>query len=293
MPMRFYRGYAWQRVILERFTEPMHLNAISLLVKLFGSFRAKVTFDLTPRRAYAYGVLEAAERARALGLKCITVAEFGVASGGGLLAMCQLARQAKKETGVDFQIVGFDTGTGLPPPADYRDHPDLFQHGDYSMPDQGRLRKSLPPNAHLALGQIADTAAEFTEELDPTSPLAFIAVDVDYYSSAKDVLNVMEHKDPRKYLPLSLVYFDDIQDPRCNSWCGELLAISEFNGTHPMRKIERHRFLRTRRIIKSAAWIDQMYNFHVLDHPFRRSSNKSRGNIQVANPYLGIGRVDH
>jgi hypothetical protein len=291
--MRFYKGYGWQRTILERSAEPMHLNAVSLLIKVFGSFRAKVAFDLTPRRAYAFGILEAAERARALGLKCVTVAEFGVASGGGLLAMCQFARQVKKETGVDFQIVGFDTGTGLPPPADYRDHPDLFQDGDYPMPDHGRLRKSLPPNAHLILGQIADTAAAFTEEVDPTSPLAFVAVDVDYYSSAKDVLNVLEHEDPRKYLPLSLVYFDDIQDPRCNSWCGELLAISEFNETHSLRKIERDRFLRTRRIMKGAAWIDQMYNFHVLDHPLRRSSNTSRGKIQLANPYLGIGRVEH
>jgi hypothetical protein len=86
--------------------------------------------------------LEAAERARSLGLKRVTIAEFGVASGGGLLAMCQFARQATKETGVDFQIVGFDTCTGLPPPVDYRNHRDLFQHGDYPMPDHGRLKES-------------------------------------------------------------------------------------------------------------------------------------------------------
>ena len=109
----------------------------------------------------------------------------------------------------------------------------------------------------------------------------------------QDVLSVLEHEDPRKYLPLSLVYFDDIRDPRCNSWCGELLAINEFNETHLLRKIERDRFLRTRRIMKGAGWIDQMYNFHVLDHPLRRSSNTSRGKIHLANPYLGIGRVHH
>jgi hypothetical protein len=45
--------------------------------------------------------------------------------------------------------------------------------------------------------------------------------------------------------------------------------------------------------MKGAGWINQMYNFHVLDHPLRHSSNTSRGKIQLANPYLGIARVDH
>src|SRR2546427_1003344 len=124
--MRFYKGYGYQRIIYERLTEPLHLNIASVFVKLFGSFSAKAAFDVTERRSYAYGILETARIAKRRGLKRITVAEFGVASGAGLLAMCRLAKQATALTGVQFNIVGFDSGTGLPPPANYRDHPDLW-----------------------------------------------------------------------------------------------------------------------------------------------------------------------
>jgi hypothetical protein len=51
-------------------------------------------------------------------------AEFGVANGAGLLNMCEIAARVTRETGVGFRIVGFDAGTGLPQPIDYRDHPE-------------------------------------------------------------------------------------------------------------------------------------------------------------------------
>jgi hypothetical protein len=28
-------------------------------------------------------------------------------------------------------VVGFDSGVGMPPPLDYRDHPDLYQQGTF------------------------------------------------------------------------------------------------------------------------------------------------------------------
>ena len=45
--------------------------------------------------------------------------------------------------------------------------------------------------------------------LSARSPLGFAVIDVDYYSSAKDCLNVFL-AEADKYLPWTLVYLDDI-----------------------------------------------------------------------------------
>ncbi len=290
--MRFYKGYGYQRIIYERLSEPLHLNIASVFVKLFGSFSAKVAFDVTERRSYAYGILETAWIAKRRGLKSVTVAEFGVASGGGLLAMCRFAEQATALTGVRFNIVGFDGGTGLPPPVDYRDHPDLWLTGDYQMPDRQNLLRLLPPNARIIFGPIAHTARDFINCLSPEAPLGFVSIDVDYYSSAKDCLEAFRHRDPARYLPITIVYFDDIYDRSVCAWTGELLAIREFNDSEPMRKLEVDRFLRARRLFKNASWIDQIYLLHVLDHPVMQSGERRTINIQLANKHLGIERLD-
>ena len=133
----------WRKVALERLTEPLHLNAVSLLVALCGSFRAKVGFDLVVRPQYAFSILHAADLARACGQQRITVIEFGVASGDGLLNMCRIAASVMKATGVDIEVVGFDTGRGMPPPVDYRDHPEVFSAGDFQMHDPAALRGCL------------------------------------------------------------------------------------------------------------------------------------------------------
>ena len=106
--------------------------------------------------------------------------------------------------------------------------------------------------------------------------MGFAAVDVDYYSSAKDALKLLTDANPEKYLPLTLLYLDDITDEFQNQWCGELLAIEEFNNSHQWRKIERDRFLKSRRIFKNARWLDQIFLLHVLDHPCVQTKSPSR-----------------
>ncbi len=59
-----------------------------------------------------------------------------------------------------------------------------------------------------------------------------------------------------------------------NNYCGELLAVNEFNVENPLRKIERHAFFENSRIFRRALWLKQIFFFHVLDHP-------SRSRIQV------------
>ena len=48
----------------ERLSEPLHLNAISAFVALFGSFRRKVEYDLVLRPQNAFGILKAADSAK-------------------------------------------------------------------------------------------------------------------------------------------------------------------------------------------------------------------------------------
>src|SRR5690348_9762896 len=115
------RAHVWRRIFYERLSEPIHLNAISLFVAAFGSYRTKIDFDLIPRQHYAYGVLRAAELAAKSGLKAVTIVEFGVAEGTGLMNLCRISRKVSAITGIEFEIVGFDSGVGMPPPQDYRD----------------------------------------------------------------------------------------------------------------------------------------------------------------------------
>src|SRR6266404_6525062 len=94
-------------------------------VRRQGDFRTRERYGLISRPNYLYGMLRASDLAKYFGHKCVTVVEFGVASGAGLLNMVSLAPQISEESGIDFRIVGFDTGRGLPPVHGYKDHPEL------------------------------------------------------------------------------------------------------------------------------------------------------------------------
>jgi len=275
----------FRRILYERLTEPLHLNVLSLFVALFGSFRQKIEFDLIIRQQNAFCLLKAAEFARWKKLHSVTVIEFGVASGAGLLNICHIAKQVTKETGVHFNIFGFDTGLGLPPPRDYRDQPEIFSEGSYPMLDYDKLLKTLPSNAKLVIGNVEKTIPEFLKEVSEESPIGFIAIDVDYYWSAKECLKILQDENPKKYLPMTLTYLDDIGSVTSNPWVGELLAVNEFNAENECRKIHPYTFLRTQRIFKQTRWIDQIFVMHTLDHEWRGVKNQSE-KVIADNPYL-------
>jgi hypothetical protein len=276
--------YIWQRIFYERLSEPLHLNLLSLGVALFGGFRMKVAHDLVIRHNHAYAILAAADLARELGLKRVTLLEFGVAAGAGLLNMCAIGARATRETGVEFEVVGFDTGRGMPPPHSYKDHPEIYQQGDFPM-DEAALRSRLPENARLVLGELKDTVPAFLRTVRDEAPIGFISIDVDYYSSTVDALKVCEGR-PAQYLPRTQVYLDDLEHPSHNSWCGERAAVLEFNDAHPLRKIEQHAFLRGYRLFRNARWIDHMFTLHVLDHASRATLVQPREATVLTNPYI-------
>lgn len=279
----------WKRILVERLTEPLHLNLLSLPVLALGTTRAKIAFDLLVRQQHAYGLLRAADQAKARGLGRVTVIELGVGSGTGLLNLCDLGQRVTRATGVEFEVFGFDTGRGMPPPRDYRDHPELYREGYFPM-DQCRLAARLPANARLVFGSLAETVPAFVESaLGESAPLGFATLDVDYYCSSKDALRLFLGR-PACYLPVVPIYVDDLHHDSHNPFCGELLAISEFNAEHTLRKISPDRFLPFHRVIKHAEWLAHMHKLDVLDHPERNRLEQPEAVIVHRNPYLdGVG----
>jgi hypothetical protein len=274
----------WKRIFNERLTEPLHLNALSALVAVFGTFRQRVAFDLIIRQYYAFAILKAADLARAAGLGRLTIVEFGVGPGAGLMNMCLISEKVSSVTGVDIKVFGFDTGAGMPPPRDYRDHPDMYQAGEFPL-DVERLRRKLPPNGQLVLGNVSDTVPRFlAEHVTDDRPIGFVDLDVDYYSSSVDALKLLQG-DARCYLPVTLLYVDDIHHDGHNPFAGELLAIREFNERSPFRKICRPEFLENQRVFRRAAWLKHIFYLHVMDHP-TRSVVAKRARRTLTNPYL-------
>jgi len=275
---------AWQRLFYERLTEPMHLNAISAVVAVVGSFRLKVQYDLIIRPQAAFGILRAADRAKENALSSVSVLEFGVAAGYGLVNMCLIAQKVTAATGVEVKVYGFDTGKGMPAPRDYRDHPDLYKEGDFPS-DLQALRGILPANGTLVIGELSETVPHFLKtQLSSDSPIGYTSVDVDYYSSTVDALKIFLGS-PRLYLPTVSIYLDDIHFEVHNPFAGELLAVNEFNATHALRKINQHNFLEVSRVFHRSEWLKHMFLLQVMDHPARATINKGAPNF-IENPYL-------
>jgi hypothetical protein len=234
-----------------------------------GDFRTRERYGLISRASYMYGMLRAADVAKYFGKKQVTVVEFGVASGAGLLNMISLAPTIEKETGVKLHIFGFDTGYGLPTVQGYKDHPELWNPGDFAMEDRDSLARKLDGRAEIIWGDIAATIGPFMDAIDPTAPLGFTSVDVDIYSATKAALHALTSR-PEKYNPAVSMYFDDVSFFFANEWAGALAAIAEFNEDHEHRKIGRDCSLPGLRPVKAESWYSHMYVCHVLDHEARQ-----------------------
>lgn len=274
----------WRRIFLERMSEPIHLNLLSGVIAICGTLRAKIAHDLVVRPFNAFAILQTADWARRYGLAQVTLIEFGVASGAGLLNIASIAERVTRITGVRFNIYGFDTGHGMPPPEDFRDHPDLYSGGDFPM-DFKALQARLTENTTLILGDVANTLPEFLAKLSADAPIGYIEFDLDYYHSTRDALAVLTDPNPSKYLPIVTAYLDDIYEDQHNRWCGVLLAIEEFNATQRLRKIEYPEFFENKRLFRRPLWIKQMRFAHILDHPLRNRSLDLNPKI-IPNPYL-------
>jgi hypothetical protein len=215
------------------------------------------------RPAYAYCVYHAAVLARRLGYRAISVIEYGVAGGSGLVALERLAADISSATGVEIQVYGFDTGHGLPAPRDYRDLPYHWKQGFFQM-DKHQLEQRID-RAQLVLGDIQATAKTFFSTHRP-APIGAVMHDFDLYSSTVAGLSMFD-VDERYRLPRVYCYFDDIigSDVELyNDFTGERLAIEEFNSAHPDKKLSKAYHLITRH--PTRVWYYQIYVLHDFAH---------------------------
>jgi hypothetical protein len=215
------------------------------------------------RAPYAWGMLQGASLAAALGNDRVSVVEFGVAGGNGLVSMEGIAERIEKLVNVKIDIYGFDSGEGLPSPTDYRDVPNLCSSGLYKM-DQEKLRARLQ-RSRLFLGDIRYTISEFMASRP--APLAFIACDVIIYTSTVHALRVLD-SDEKALLPRVHCYFDDVLGFTYGDYNGERLAIHEFNAARSTTKLSPIYGLKyyVPAQMSHMMWVEKFWIAHVFNH---------------------------
>lgn len=221
--------------------------------------------SLIERPNYAYIIYVGAQLAAKLKIDRVSVIEFGVAGGNGLVAMEQHAARAERELGVKIDVYGFDTGEGMLPAIDTRDMPHFFKTGNYRM-DYDKLRAVLKDDTKLILGDATKTFPEFLRSRP--APIAAISYDMDHYHPTIRTLDELARPENQELaLPRTPIYFDNTVGDHIktyNEFAGELLAIADFNKTHEKEKIALCRdFLR---LTKNQDWHHAIYFLHLFAH---------------------------
>ena len=249
-----------------------YINKNQLLKKIKNKFRRirKLdSFDIRmekhslERMEYAYICFNAAKLAKKLGHNRISVIEYGVAGGRGLLILEEYVSEIKKLLGVEIDIYGFDSGKGLPKPVDYRDLPYHWKEGFFNM-DENLLRSKLK-FANLVIGDIELTYKTFFSKYKP-APIGAIVHDFDFYSSTKIALSMLK-EDKKYYLPRVYCYFDDTVGGEIelyNDYTGERLAIHEFNSSNYDIKlaIPYHLMAKENKLWHHQIWISHFFQHH-------------------------------
>jgi hypothetical protein len=220
------------------------------------SYWERICAGQVERPHYGYCIYEAGRLAKVLGHPRVSVIEFGVAGGNGLINIEAQTEAISRELGVEFEIYGFDLETGLPPSDDYRDLPYCWGEGFYKM-DRARLEARLK-RARLVIGDVAKTVPVFVEQHSP-APIGAVMVDLDRYTSTRSALLIFD-QDPRHYLPRVPCCFDDVHTIE---FVGGLEAIRQFNEDHAFKKIGKV-------FAMGHDWIpggEKIFEFHDFKHP--------------------------
>lgn len=246
---------------------------ISLLIKRFLKILIKnkiynfkittlIEFNLTERPHYLYCVYHAAILAQRLGLKKISIIEFGVAGGNGIVFLESFVKKIIAETGVEIEIYGFDLGEGLCEPNDHRDLPYWFKKDLYKMDDIALNAKIK--YTKLIIGDVKYTIKDFFKKNNP-APIGAILNDLDYYSSTINSFQIFTTSEDKFYLPRIFCYFDDVigtENEMYGKNNGQLLAIEEFNKNNIHLKINLNQNL----LVKNVPYKFQIYYFHKYNH---------------------------
>ena len=252
---------------------PFRFLCRAMLKAGLGSWEQKALFDALPYSQYAAGLQAAGRYAKMFGLSKFTAIEFGVAGGNGLIALANHAQQISRQTGIEVDVVGFDTGIGLPAVEDWRDAPWIYSPGDYPS-DTSAIRRRLAGRGTLVIGDVRDTFSTWLHG-DARAPVGFISIDVDYYSSTRAILDGLTSCAAEALLPIASIYLDDILCfgvPRC---AGELAAVVEFNRNNRTRQFDRADWIAEFRPYREALWLRRLFDLYSFDHP-RMQCSESR-----------------
>jgi hypothetical protein len=129
--------------------------------------------------------------------------EFGVYRGRSLRHAARRQRARK--------FYGFDSFEGLPPDG----------RPDWQIDFATTALPKVPANCRLIAGWFADTIPAFLREDD--SDIAFVGIDCDVYSSAREVLFGLA----TRLRPGTILYFDELINYDTFLW-NEMLALFEF-----------------------------------------------------------------
>jgi hypothetical protein len=245
---------------------PLRTVLAKRFIKQFSlfSYEKRLSIEAVERPNYGYCIFQAARLAGLLNYPSISVIEFGCGGGNGLVNAESHINEIVKRFSVNIDLYGFDAGSGLPEPADYRDMPHYFRSGLYEM-NRDKLERRLK-RTELVIGDIKETCATFLREYKP-APIGCVLHDLDYYSSTRDALTLFDGE-PSCFLPRVFMYFDDLVGDDtwlCNEYTGERLAIKEFNQKHEYKKICKNQFVSKR--YPNSWWPDLIYIHHDFKHP--------------------------
>ncbi len=202
------------------YEKPLRVALFKYLSLKFSTFRPH----------YESLIFESAKNAIKLGYKEINIIELGVAGGNGIRSLIKYKKKIEKILNIRIQIIGFDTGTGLPSTNSKEDLPFFWKSGDYTNENLGELEKK-DNSVKIYVGNISNTLDKFMSE--NKNKIGLIIFDLDLYSSTKLFLNqIAKFSKLNLLMPRVLCYFDDlfVADYCLDDTNGEPLAISEFNN---------------------------------------------------------------
>lgn len=182
------------------------------------------------RPHYESLIYETSKNAIKLGFKEIDVIELGVAGGNGIRSILKYKKKIEKIFDIKINIIGFDTGAGLPNSDLKEDLPYFWKQGDYRNNNVMNLEKE-DVSIKIYEGNISSTLDKYIS--DNKSRIGLVFFDLDLYSSTKLFLDKIQELSQKKLLlPRVFCYFDDlfVADYILNDVNGEPLAIEEFNA---------------------------------------------------------------
>ena len=202
------------------YEKPLRVAFIKYLSLKFPTFRPH----------YESLIFETSKNAIKLGFNEIDIIELGVAGGNGIKSILKYKRKIEKILKIKINIIGFDSGTGLPKSGIKEDLPFFWKQGDYTSSNIKNLENE-DKCIKIFEGNISLTLDQYISE--NKSKIGLIIFDLDLYSSTKIFLDKIPELSKRNLLlPRVFCYFDDlfVADYVLNDVNGEPLAIKEFNN---------------------------------------------------------------